>query len=55
MHSLQPHHKAPSKVTHVAMSSSSTRIMVCYQLVQEKRQVRMIRLDYCLYFLVIRN
>ena len=40
MHSLQANHKAPSKVTHIAISPSSARIVACYQLMQEKRQVR---------------
>ena len=40
MHNLKANHKAPSKITHVAISSSSARIVACYHLVQEKRQVR---------------
>ena len=39
MHSLQANHKAPSKVTHIAISPSSARIVASYQLMQEKRQV----------------
>lgn len=38
MHSLQSNHNVPSKVTHVAVSSSSARIVACYRLIQEKRQ-----------------
>jgi len=42
MHTLKPQHENPSKIKHVAISSSSARIVVCYQILRERRNSRQV-------------